>query len=98
MRIIRTSNTARKSWLIGNVDNWFVSTPVFTVLSIFYDALQGGCKCLYAYTATRTACTMERERRSESGSGRGAGERVGSLVGISNFTERGLTRPEGWRS
>lgn len=25
-------------------------------------------------------------------------ERVGSLVGISNFTERGLTRPEGWRS
>lgn len=83
---------------MGNVDNWFVSTPVFTVLSIFYDALQGGCKCLYAYTATRTVCTMERERRSESGSGRGAGERVGSLVGISNFTERGLTRPEGWRS
>ena len=30
----------------------------------------------------------ERERERE----------FGSLVGISNFTERGLTWPEGWRS
>lgn len=38
-----------------------------------------------------------REERTK-GEGWRERERVGSLVGISNFTERGLTRPEGWRS
>lgn len=41
----------------------------------------------------------ERERRGRRvKGGERERERVGSLVGISNFTERGLTRPEGWRS
>lgn len=44
---------------------------------------------------------MEKKRERTKGEGWRERERereFGSLVGISNFTERGLTRPEGWRS
>lgn len=74
-RIILTSIDGPKVVANATGGKTLITSPcppvslVFTVLSIFYDAPQGGCKCLHAYTATRTGCTIGREERSERGRG-----------------------------
>lgn len=98
-RIIRTRNTGGSEKLITGPPPTHYPFP-------------SSCSSLFFMTPHRVvanACTRvpqrgdPRWRRSERGEDEGRRvarerERVGSLVGISNFTERGLTRPEGWRS